>query len=133
MWFRDEPSGSLWACNASSWWASNIRGWQGRGVVRLLQLLGKTELHRDERDFEVVQVKQYGVLQVVSEHIYHSMMWFEDEPSGRWWACNTSAWCACNTRGWQRRGVQVWDCMVEGRLIRMICHYLYQQDASSFR
>ena len=29
--------------------------------------------------------------------------------------------------------VQVWDCMVEGRLIRIDGYYLYQQDASSFR
>jgi len=29
--------------------------------------------------------------------------------------------------------VQVWDCMVEERLIRIVWYYLYQQDASSFR
>jgi hypothetical protein len=29
--------------------------------------------------------------------------------------------------------VQVWDCMVEGRLVRIVWYYLYQQDASSFR
>ena len=29
--------------------------------------------------------------------------------------------------------VQVSDCMVEGRLIRIDGYYLYQQDASSFR
>jgi hypothetical protein len=29
--------------------------------------------------------------------------------------------------------VQVWDCMVEGSLIRIVGYYLYQQDASSFR
>jgi len=29
--------------------------------------------------------------------------------------------------------VQVWDCMVEGRLIRIGWYYLYQQDASSIR
>jgi len=37
---------------------------------------------------------------------------------------------------WNKRDpeeVQVWDCMVEGRLIRIVWCYLYQQDASSFR
>jgi len=30
------------------------------------------------------------------------------------------------------KAVQVWDCIVEGRLIRIVWYYLYQQDASSF-
>jgi hypothetical protein len=29
--------------------------------------------------------------------------------------------------------IEVWDCMVEGRLIKIVWYYLYQQDASSFR
>jgi len=29
--------------------------------------------------------------------------------------------------------VHVWGCMVEGRLIRIVWYYLYQQDTSSFR
>jgi len=28
--------------------------------------------------------------------------------------------------------VQVWDCMAEGRLRRIVWYYLYQQDAYSF-
>ena len=28
--------------------------------------------------------------------------------------------------------VQVWDCVIEGRLIRIVWYYSYQQDASSF-
>jgi hypothetical protein len=28
--------------------------------------------------------------------------------------------------------MQVWDYMVEGRLIKIVWYYLYQQDASSF-
>jgi len=30
-----------------------------------------------------------GMLQVVSEQTSPSTVWFGDEPSGSWWACNT--------------------------------------------
>jgi len=30
--------------------------------------------------------------QMVSEHTSLSMVWFGDEPSESWWACNTQDW-----------------------------------------
>jgi len=33
------------------------------------------------------------------KHTSQGMMWFRDEPSRSWWACNTSAWWVCNVRG----------------------------------
>ena len=31
------------------------------------------------------------------------------------------------------KAVQLWDCVIEGKLIRINWYYLYQQDALSFR
>ena len=42
---------------------------------------------------------EIGCYKVVSEQTSPSTMWFEDEPSGSWWACNASAWWASNARG----------------------------------
>jgi len=83
------------------------------------------------------------MLQMVSEQTSPSTVWFVDEPSGSWWACNTHGWRKqgsgrrCTRHDNERlptvsRGteshrnernpevVYVWDYMVEGRLIRIV-------------
>jgi len=37
-------------------------------------------------------LKSSGIFQVVSKQTCPSMMWFEDKPSGSWWACNVRDW-----------------------------------------
>jgi len=42
--------------------------------------------------FIFIYVWENGVLQLVSELTSPNTLWFKDELSGGWWACNTHSW-----------------------------------------
>ncbi|WVZ26067.1 hypothetical protein V8G54_004611 [Vigna mungo] len=113
VWFDDEPSGSWWA------WRGVIAGAKRMDKERLLAgfewkgHMDESNIHRNERDLETPGVIMGWVtfrevfpenVRVMTKHTgkpcgdvwyqslaFPSTVWFEDEPSGSWWACDARA------------------------------------------
>jgi len=88
--------------NLEQFWDGDLLGsfqkvceWEQNTLERLVLVCGISRQY----------LKSSGILPVVSKQVSSNTMWFGDEPSGSWWACNT--------RGWRGRGVVVGaQCMI---------------------